>query len=292
MDSDISTFLPSALLPVTGERADVRPRVYAPDLLRGGTPRTKGLSSRGFAPRTCRDSQSVLRLRPTFALPRSPRPGSPGPAPSTGPQTRPAPSAPLRPRPLNPAPRHAPPPQSGPRPAPSARPRPLSPAPSRPAPPPQPGPRPAPPPQPASSRANRGSPGAARPLHAPSPLPSSPRAIPAPSAAFRGGSRDSSRKWYRLHGDEASTARRSETRANLQLGRPSATAFQMIRLRGPQAGKRRRGNCGSPSPGPRGQPDSSLTSDHPGPAPGSANFCTPSRFGLCGPTAARRHARR
>ncbi|XP_059560125.1 glutamate-rich protein 2 isoform X4 [Myotis daubentonii] len=66
----------------------------------------------------------------------------------------------------------------------------------------------------------------------------------------------------------------------------------MIRLRGPQAGKRRRGNCGSPSPGPRVQPDSPLTSDHPGPAPGSANFCTPSRFGLCGPTAARRHARR
>ncbi|XP_054579474.1 glutamate-rich protein 2 [Eptesicus fuscus] len=66
----------------------------------------------------------------------------------------------------------------------------------------------------------------------------------------------------------------------------------MIRLRGPQAGKRRRGNCGSPSPGPRVQPDSSLASDHPGPAPGSANFCPPSRFGLCGPSAARRHASR
>ncbi|XP_036277780.1 glutamate-rich protein 2 isoform X1 [Pipistrellus kuhlii] len=66
----------------------------------------------------------------------------------------------------------------------------------------------------------------------------------------------------------------------------------MIRLRGPQAGKRRRGRCGSPSPGPGVQPDSSLTSDPPGPAPGSANSGAPSRVGLCGPSAAGRHARR
>ncbi|XP_054418763.1 glutamate-rich protein 2 [Pteronotus mesoamericanus] len=55
----------------------------------------------------------------------------------------------------------------------------------------------------------------------------------------------------------------------------------MISVRRPRAGKRSRGDCGSPSPNPRVQPDSSSTSDHPGPAPEPANFSGPPGLG-CG----------
>ncbi|XP_053521000.1 glutamate-rich protein 2 [Artibeus jamaicensis] len=59
----------------------------------------------------------------------------------------------------------------------------------------------------------------------------------------------------------------------------------MLRLRRPRAGKGPR-RLGSPSPHPCVKPDSSLTSDHPGPAPEPGDFSGPSRFGLLGLTAA------
>lgn len=95
MDNDISIPLPSALLKVTGARADVGLRVYAPNSRRGGTPRTAGFSPIIF-------SSLVASLTPPACSRRAP----PSPCPSAPPQALSAtpPGGPARPTPAPPRP--------------------------------------------------------------------------------------------------------------------------------------------------------------------------------------------
>lgn len=129
MHNDTSIPLPSAFLKVTGVRADMCPKVYAPSSRRSVTPRTAGLSRIRFScgapsltPRACSAPappshcpSAAPQAPPASALRPDPRPAPPRarPAPPASSGALPAPPrlpelAPPQPRPFRPVPRRLP----------------------------------------------------------------------------------------------------------------------------------------------------------------------------------------